>query len=119
MMITRYERSQLNHAAVEHAGVLYLSGIVADDKALDVNGQTQQICDKIDLLLGRLGTSKEAILTATVYMADLSAKTEMNAVWFNWLAPEIRPARTCLGAVLGPGTAVEIVVTAAVPVGTD
>ena len=52
-------------------------------------------------------------------MADLSAKTEMNAVWFNWLAPEVRPARTCLGAVLGPGTAVEIVVTAAVPVGTD
>ncbi|WP_395172976.1 Rid family hydrolase [Roseibium alexandrii] len=65
----------------------------------------QQICNNIDLLLGRFGTSKDAILTATICMADLSAKAQMNAAWFDWLEPQMRPARICLGAALGPGTA--------------
>lgn len=112
-MIQRHIQSKINHRAVEHGGVLYLGGMVADDKTLDAKGQTEQICAKIEKLLNDLGSSKDKLLTAMVHLSDFAGKPAMNEAWCAWLPPEIFPTRTCVGALLETGTLVEITVTAA------
>ncbi|WEX08273.1 RidA family protein [Chelativorans sp. AA-79] len=112
-MIQRHIRSKINHRVVEHSGVLYLGGVVADDKTLDMKGQTQQVCSKIEALLTQFGSSKRKILTATIFLSDFSGKDAMNEAWLEWLAPDDLPTRTTVGVQLVKGTLVEIVVSAA------
>ena len=113
MEIQRINPREWNCSAVVHGNVVYLSGIVADDKSLPMKGQTEQVLRKIDAVLATAGTNKSRILTATVYMADASLKDEMNEAWMAWVDPSNLPTRTAVGAALTPGTMVEITVCAA------
>lgn len=87
--------------------------MVADDKALDMRGQTAQVLKKIDTVLAQAGTNKSHLFSATVYMADASLKDEMNEAWLAWVDRSNLPTRTAVGAALTPGTMVEITVRAA------
>jgi enamine deaminase RidA (YjgF/YER057c/UK114 family) len=99
---------------LQRRGVLvFLSGVVADDKSLPMKGQTEQVLKKIDAVLAKAGTNKSRILSATVYMADASLKDEMNEAWMTWVDRANLPTRTAVGAALTPGTMVEITVCAA------
>jgi enamine deaminase RidA (YjgF/YER057c/UK114 family) len=113
MDIERINPREWNCSAVVHGSVVYLSGIVADDKSLPMKGQTEQVLRKIDAVLAKTGTNKSRILSATVYMADASLKDEMNEAWMAWVDRAHLPARAAVGAVLTPGTLVEIMVCAA------
>lgn len=113
MEIQRINFREWNCSAVVHDNVVYLSGIVADDKSLPMKGQTEQVLRKIDAVLATAGTNKSRILTATVYMADASLKDEMNEAWMAWVDRSNLPTRTAVGAALTPGTMVEITVCAA------
>jgi enamine deaminase RidA (YjgF/YER057c/UK114 family) len=113
MDIERINPREWNSSAVVCGNLVYLSGIVADDKSLPMKGQTEQVLKKIDAVLAKAGTNKSRILTATVYMADASLKDEMNEAWMAWVDRSNLPARAAVGAVLTPGTLVEIMVCAA------
>lgn len=113
MEIQRINPREWNCSAVVFGDVVFLSGTVADDKALDMKGQTAQVLRKIDAMLANAGTSKSRILSATVYMADASQKDEMNEAWMAWVDRSNLPTRTAVGAVLTPGTMVEIAICAA------
>lgn len=113
-MISRHFQTRINHRIVEHNGVLYLGGLVADDKSKCMKGQTEQICKKIDDLLAQVGSSKAKLLTATIYISDFSQKDGMNEAWLSWLSAEDLPTRATIGvAELGDDTLIEIVVSAA------
>lgn len=113
--IARLGGNAINARVVKHGGVAYLSGIVADDKSADVAGQTRQVLAKIDKHLADAGTSKSRLLSAVVYLPDMTRKGEMNAVWSAWIDPANPPVRACVGAELSSATTlVEIMVTAAV-----
>ena len=113
MEVQRINPREWNCSAVAHGNVVYLSGVVADDKSLPMKGQTEQVLRKIDAVLEKAGTNKSRILSATVYMADASLKDEMNQAWMTWVDRANLPARTAVGAALTPGTMVEITVCAA------
>ena len=68
---------------------------------------------KIDANLADAGTDKSRILAATVYLADIDLKDEMNAAWMEWVDKDNLPTRTAVGVALTPGTLVEITITAA------
>ena len=93
--ITRLGGNAINARVVTHGGVAYLSGIVADDKTADVAGQTRQILAKIDKHLADAGTAKSRLLSAVIYLADMTRKEELNAVWSAWIDP---PTRRCARA---------------------
>ncbi|MAS11831.1 MAG: hypothetical protein CMH69_00870 [Nitratireductor sp.] len=113
-MIKRHIQTRINHRVVEHNGVLYFGGLVADDKSLDMKGQTEQICAKIDALLAQVGSSKENLLTAMIYISDFSQKEGMNEAWLEWMPAEHLPTRATIGvAELGKDTLIEVVVSAA------
>ncbi|MGE5302522.1 MAG: RidA family protein [Alphaproteobacteria bacterium] len=113
MEIQRINPREWNCSAVVHDNVVYLSGVVADDKSLPMKGQTEQVLRKIDAVLAAAGTNKSRILSATVYMADAALKDEMNEAWMAWVDRANLPTRTAVGAALTPGTMVEITVCAA------
>lgn len=114
MSIKRTGVGPIMSRIVEHNGVVYLCGLTADDRTADIKGQTRQILAKIDEYLATGGTSKSKLLTATVYLTDMSMKAAMNEVWQSWTDPASPPTRACVGAALGTAdTLIEIVVSAA------
>ncbi len=113
-MITRSVQTKIHHRIVEHAGTVYIGGVVADDRSKDMKGQTEEVCTKIEALLEQAGSSKDKILSAMIYATDFSQKDGLNEAWTEWLSPEQLPVRAFIGvAELGKDVLVEIVVTAA------
>jgi enamine deaminase RidA (YjgF/YER057c/UK114 family) len=99
---------------VIHNGVAYLSGQVGDP-ANDVAGQTEDVLAKIEDLLAQAGSSKEHLLMATIWLADMGDFAAMNAVWDAWVVPGQPPARCCGEAKLARAELkVEIMIVAAV-----
>jgi enamine deaminase RidA (YjgF/YER057c/UK114 family) len=113
MSIERIKPGAWNSRAVVHGDLVFMSGTVADDKSLSMKGQTEQVLAKIDEALAAAGTSKSKILSATVYLADINGKDEMNEAWMVWMDKDNPPARAAVGVTLTPGTLVEIMVCAA------
>jgi len=113
MDIQRINPREWNSSAAVFGDLVFLSGMVADDKSLDMKGQTEQVLKKIDAMLAKAGTNKSRILSATVYMADASLKDQMNEAWMAWVDRANLPTRTAVGAALSPGTLVEITICAA------
>lgn len=113
-MIERHIRTPIMHRVVEHGGVLYLGGIVAEDRSAPMKGQTEQVLARIDALLAEMGSDRSKILTATLYITDMALKDAMNEAWTAWFAPEILPSRSTIGvAELGPNVLIEAVIVAA------
>ena len=100
--------------AVEHNGVVYLAGQVAENLSAGMKGQTEDVLRQIDALLAKCGSSKSRILSATVYVKDMKLKPEMDAAWMAWVDRKNPPARATVQVELGsPDTLVEIMCTAA------
>ncbi|GLK84490.1 MULTISPECIES: RidA family protein [Ancylobacter] len=113
MSINRIEPGTRMSQAVVHGSVAYLAGQVALGPS--VAEQTKGVLAQIDALLAAAGTDKTKLLTATIYLADISTFAEMNAVWDGWVAAGGAPARATVEAALAtPDYKVEIVVTAAI-----
>jgi len=113
-MVTRHQSTPIMHRAVEHAGTVYLAGVIADDVSLPMKGQTAQALAKIEKVLTEAGTSKKNLLSATLYITDMSQKGAMNEAWGEWIGTADMPARATIGvADLGANVLIEIVVTAA------
>jgi enamine deaminase RidA (YjgF/YER057c/UK114 family) len=118
MSIKRIECGARMSQAVVHGGVAYLAGqvIPADANAPTVAAQTKMILGQIDRLLAAAGTSKEHVLSASIWLADIGTFAEMNEVWDRWVAPGCAPARATVEARLArPSCLVEIAVIAAIP----
>jgi len=93
--------------------MVYVAGLTASDRSADVQGQTQQILDKIDEYLATAGTSKSNLLQANLWITDMANFSAMNEVWNAWVDPENPPVRACVRADLAhPDLLVEIMVTA-------
>lgn len=114
MPIVRHESGSIYSRAVEAHGLVFTAGIVASDTGLDVRGQTAQILAEIDRLLALCGTDKAAIVSATIWLADIRHREAMNAAWVAWSGGRDLPARACVEAKLAdPAMLVEIAVVAA------
>src|SRR5262249_39053394 len=102
--------------ATIHGGLVHLCGITADPAKLgDVKDQTRQILGRIDRLLARAGTDKSKLLTAQVWLTDMSLFAGHNEVWNAWGDAKNPPVRACLHSpsLWQPGMLVEIKAAAA------
>jgi enamine deaminase RidA (YjgF/YER057c/UK114 family) len=112
--IKRHQPGKLFSAAVEHGGIVYVAGQVAEDMTQGVKGQTEQVLKKIDAILAAAGTNKSRILSANVWVTDIRNRDELNAAWTAWVDPANLPARATVEAKLAdPRMLVEIMVTCA------
>lgn len=90
---------------VAQGGLLWT---VATGPGANVAEQTRSTLAQLEANLKEAGSSKQQILEATVYLADMATKAEMDAVWCDWIPDDGWPCRACVGAALVPGDFVEI-----------
>lgn len=115
MMIERQEIKQRMSRIVKHNGTVYLCGQVAADASRGIREQTETMLAKVDGLLEQAGSDREHMLSATIYIKDMTLFSEMNAVWDAWVPEGHAPARACVEASMArPELLVEISVTAAI-----
>ena len=111
--IIRDDTNQRMSQIVVHNNTIYLSGQVGDKNSKDVVTQTSEVLKKIEKLLLQAGSNKNKILSANIYLSDISYFEEMNKVWDNWLPENSAPARATVEAKLAfPEFLVEICIIA-------
>ena len=111
--IFRDDTNQRMSQIVVHNNTIYLSGQVGNKNSKDVTTQTSEVLKKIEKLLLQAGSNKNKILSATIYLSDISYFEEMNKVWDNWLPEICAPSRATVEAKLAfPEFFVEICIIA-------
>ncbi|MGA1932448.1 RidA family protein [Arcobacter sp. YIC-464] len=113
-MIKRDEVSERMSRIVEHNGVIYLAGIVSDDKTLDIKGQAARALEIVETRLNQAGSNKDSILRVEIFLKDIYRDfQDFNSVWDDWVSKENPPARACVEANMASTTTlVELIVTA-------
>lgn len=100
MSIQRHECGVRMSRAVIHQHTAYLCGQVAEDANADIQAQTRSVLTRIEALLADIGSSKNQLLSVTVYLRDMKDFAAMNAVWDAWVDEGFAPARACVEARL-------------------
>ncbi|WP_299599696.1 Rid family hydrolase [uncultured Microbulbifer sp.] len=79
--------------------------------------QTRQALGVISENLKELGSSKENILSAQVFIARMNEKSQMDEAWCSWVGDNQAnwPQRACLGVELEGDVLVEVTVVAVRP----
>lgn len=113
MNITRFDQDARMSEAVVHGDTIYLAGQIAAPGE-DITTQTQAVLEEIEALLERASSSKNHMLMATIWLADMADFGAMNAVWDAWVADITPPARATGEVKLAsPQYKIEIIVVAA------
>lgn len=102
--ITRMHSGTRMSQIVIHGDTVYLAGQVPDDFNADIQEQTRQTLAKVEKLLAEAGSSKENILSATVYIRDMKDFAAMNEVWDAWVPEGHAPGRACIQAPMAAPT---------------
>jgi enamine deaminase RidA (YjgF/YER057c/UK114 family) len=112
--VKRIDSNARMSKTVIHNGTAYLAGQVATDFGADIQTQTSQVLGKIEDLLSAAGSSKDGLLSAIIYIRDMSDFAAMNEVWDAWVPEGGAPARACVSAPMAhPDIRVEISIIAA------
>lgn len=113
MSIRRIEPGKRMAGAVVHGDTVYLAGQVGDPTG-DLAAQTRSALAEVDRLLEAAGSSKSKILSAQIWLKDISDFAAMNAVWDAWIDPANPPARATMGKadLATPDYLVEVIVVA-------
>src|SRR4051794_37888072 len=99
MSIRRIDPGPRMSQTVIHGGTVYLAGQVAQDAAAtSVADQTKTILGQIDALLKQAGSDKSKLLSANIWLSDISTFDEMNKVWEAWVEKGNTPARATVEA---------------------
>jgi enamine deaminase RidA (YjgF/YER057c/UK114 family) len=115
MSIKRIDVGPRMSQVVVHNGVVYTAGQVAQGApGGTIAEQTADILNSIDTLLEKAGTDKSKLISATIWITNMSDFAAMNLVWDAWVSPGNTPGRACVEARLAaPQFNVEIAVIAA------
>ena len=113
MTLTRIGRGARMSQAVVHGDTIYLAGQVGAPGE-SITAQTKAALAAIDGLLDQTGSSKNHILMATIWLADIEDFEEMNTVWDAWIEGAEAPPRATGEAKLAtPDYKIEIMIIAA------
>ena len=113
MSITRIDQGPRLSEAVIHGETIYLAGQIGAPGE-SIAAQTRTALAEIDALLAQTGSSKDHLLSATIWLADMADFDEMNAAWDAWIAGHPAPARaTGEVKLFSPDYKVEIILVAA------
>jgi enamine deaminase RidA (YjgF/YER057c/UK114 family) len=111
MNIIRNVRTPIMHRAVEANGFVFVGGTIADDTSAPMGEQTRNILGKIAGYLKEAGTDTSRVVSASIFVTDLSKKKEMDAAWTEFFGDDL-PTRATVGVADLGGALIEVVVTA-------
>lgn len=96
--IKRFQTNDRMSRVVVHGDVAYLAGVIPADPSGDIKGQTGEVLKRVDELLEAVGTDKNKLLTAQIWLKDMEKDFQgMNEVWDAWIpkneAPREQPVK--------------------------
>lgn len=92
---------------VEANGFVFVGGTIAADTSVSMGEQTRNILHKVAGYLKESGTDVSRVVSASIFVTDLSKKKEMDAVWIEFFGDNL-PTRATVGAAdLGGGALIE------------
>lgn len=98
---------------VIHNNTVYLCGQVGEPDT-PIKDQATEVLSRVDNLLKEAGSSRDKLISATVYLSDMRYFEAFNQVWDAWVVPGHPPARACVEARMAlPGYFCEVSVIAA------
>jgi enamine deaminase RidA (YjgF/YER057c/UK114 family) len=113
-MITRFPGlTPTRSRGAAPADRLFTVAVAPDPCTATVYEQAVTVLARIDESLALCGTTKSRILSAIIYLNDVTQKAELNRAWDEWVDPKNPPMRACVGVAIEPPHLVEIIVTAA------
>ncbi|MBE5255154.1 RidA family protein [Serratia marcescens] len=113
MNIERIDPDQRWSEAVVHNETVYYTS-VPENLDDDATAQTANALAAIDVLLERVGSDKNRILDATIFLANSADFAAMNAAWDAWVVAGSAPVRCTVQAqLMNPKYKVEIKIIAA------
>ncbi|GED44122.1 RidA family protein [Cobetia marina] len=115
--IQRHDTKARMSRAVIHNNTIYLCGQVAgpEQRFSDITDQANSMLARVDALLEEVGTDREHLLSATVYLKTMDDFKTFNDIWDTWVPEGHAPARACVQAAMAsPELLCEITVVAAV-----
>ncbi|CAM3045073.1 RidA family protein [Acinetobacter celticus] len=114
--IQRINSNDFMSAVTVFNQVVYLSGQVPKNPESGIEAQTLDVLNTIDQLLAQAGSDKSKMLSAQLFIKNLSDFKTVNALWAEWLKDSPKPARATIQAELvNPDWLIEIAVIAAQP----
>ena len=112
--IQKINTNEVMSAVTVFNKVVYLSGQVPKNADLDIEGQTREVLATIEQLLASAGTDKSRLLSAQLFLKDLSDFPVVNSIWIDWLKGHVAPSRVTIQAdLVNPKWLIEIAVVAA------
>ena len=105
MSIDRWKGSAKGrNKAVRHGGIVYTVA-TAGAAGADIKAQTRGTLEIIENSLNEAGSDKTRMLSAQIFLADMSQKEGMDEVWNEWIGDDWNtwPQRACVGAPLAGG----------------
>jgi enamine deaminase RidA (YjgF/YER057c/UK114 family) len=113
MSITRIGTTTRWSDLVIHNGTLYVVEVPESLEA-GITRQTEEVLASLEASLRQAGSSKDRLLSVTIYLDDVRDLEAFNAVWDAWVPAGCAPVRACVQARLAkPGYKVELQVIAA------
>lgn len=95
--------------------LLFISGQVPSDTSQDIEGQTEQVMEKLKAIMAEAGTGFEHALKATCFLTDISEFSRFNDVYRRYVGDE-KPARSTIECKLaGPAFKVEVDMVVGIP----
>ena len=93
MNIIRNIRTPIMHRAVEANGFVFVGGTIADDTSVSMGEQTRNILGKIAGYLKEAGTDASRVVSASIFVTDLSRKRRWTRLGPNSSATACRRAQ--------------------------
>ncbi len=91
----RIDKNTRRSRAVVAGNIVFLGGQVAEDWNGDIRTQTRQTLERIDALLAEAGTSRDRLISATIWLKNMDDYDAMNEIWDSWIDRDNPPARAC------------------------
>jgi len=112
--IIRLDSNARLSRVVIHGDTVYVAGITSSVKG-DIVEQTRDVFRQIDGYLAAAGSDKHHLLTAQIWLKDITADfAGMNSVWAEWAPKDALPTRATGEVKLAaPDLLVEVIVSAA------
>ncbi len=113
MNIKRHDTGKRMSRAVINGDVAYLCGQVAKEYTDDIKDQTRKTLKRVEDLLLEIGSDKDNILMAQIFLKNTEDVHGMNEVWEEFINEGFAPARATVCVDFpNPDILIEIVVTA-------
>jgi enamine deaminase RidA (YjgF/YER057c/UK114 family) len=97
-------------------GTAYFVEVPGTEITADIRGQVRQVLTQAEISLAKVGSNKNLLLSATIYLTDFANLPGLNEIWDEWFEGGNAPSRACVQAQLAdPRYLVEIAFVAATP----